>query len=403
MAESSGSKRQALASSTLQALGLELHSKVTVSGNVGILRFCGATDFASGQWAGVELADGVGKNDGTVAGVCYFKCPPKHGVFAPLSRVHRYQGGQHNATTGGVQLSITESSSDTTERTDSSDEAELSDGIHVGDFVEVDDERSGVVRYIGATKFASGTWVGIEAANPNGRSDGTVAGVEYFQCKHKHGIFVPIEKVKAQQNGGGKDSKKIEADSLDPSVSEGPSSSINNNNNNNNSNNNSNNNKPDIVKTTKPDNREAISSNIPVPTNRKPKKKQSAGSKNNITKACHDKNSATTSTPKKSPKTVDQTFGADIEFVLKTGMSVFVNNEMGVVRYIGRVEFADNVWLGIELRAGNGKNDGTVENKRYFTCKPGFGLMVRPGRVTCRGINCDLLIDPKLRDKIIIS
>ena len=48
----------------------------------GILRFCGPTDFASGVWAGVELDTPAGKNDGSVGGVSYFQCAPKHGKLA---------------------------------------------------------------------------------------------------------------------------------------------------------------------------------------------------------------------------------------------------------------------------------------------------------------------------------
>lgn len=46
--------------------------------------------------------------------------------------------------------------------------------------------------------------------------------------------------------------------------------------------------------------------------------------------------------------------------VLEEGMSVLVNKELGVVRFIGTTEFADGVWLGIELRKPS-KSDNNVQ------------------------------------------
>lgn len=45
----------------------------------GTLRFAGETMFAAGQWAGVELDDECGRNDGSHGGIRYFSCKPKRG------------------------------------------------------------------------------------------------------------------------------------------------------------------------------------------------------------------------------------------------------------------------------------------------------------------------------------
>ncbi|XP_029448863.1 CAP-Gly domain-containing linker protein 4 isoform X3 [Rhinatrema bivittatum] len=74
----------------LMSVGLQLGDRVVIAGQkVGILRFCGTTEFASGQWAGIELNQPEGKNDGSVGGVQYFKCAPKYGIFAPLSKINK--------------------------------------------------------------------------------------------------------------------------------------------------------------------------------------------------------------------------------------------------------------------------------------------------------------------------
>lgn len=66
---------------------------------------------------------------------------------------------------------------------------------------------------------------------------------------------------------------------------------------------------------------------------------------------------------------------------------------LGVIRYIGPVHFEEGTWLGVELRSANGRNDGSVQGRRYFTCKPNHGLIVRPSKVTVRGINSAKLFE----------
>ena len=45
----------------------------------GVVRYGGTTEFAPGQWIGVELEEEIGKNDGSYGGIRYFSCRPKHG------------------------------------------------------------------------------------------------------------------------------------------------------------------------------------------------------------------------------------------------------------------------------------------------------------------------------------
>jgi hypothetical protein len=67
---------------------LRVGQQVWVDGNKhGRIAFIGNVQFAKGEVAGVHLDKPYGKNNGSVGGVLYFQCEPKHGIFARLHRL----------------------------------------------------------------------------------------------------------------------------------------------------------------------------------------------------------------------------------------------------------------------------------------------------------------------------
>ena len=64
---------------------IAIGARVVVHGRLkGVLRYAGRTTFgdpAIHTWYGIELDDAVGKNDGSVDGVRYFRTGMRHGIF----------------------------------------------------------------------------------------------------------------------------------------------------------------------------------------------------------------------------------------------------------------------------------------------------------------------------------
>ena len=153
-------------------------SRVLVGGDrPGVIAFLGTTLFSRGEWAGVILDEALGKNDGVVQGVQYFQCEPNHGVFARPQKL------------------IPEPSRSQPQKTATKPSPKDGHNFQVGDAVLVSGTKPGAIAFLGPTQFAKGVWAGVVMEKPEGKNDGTVLGVSYFQCPPQHGLFARLHNL----------------------------------------------------------------------------------------------------------------------------------------------------------------------------------------------------------------
>ncbi|XP_009305477.1 dynactin subunit 1 isoform X5 [Danio rerio] len=62
-------------------------------------------------------------------------------------------------------------------------------------------------------------------------------------------------------------------------------------------------------------------------------------------------------------------------------VEVIGKGHRGTVAYIGNTLFASGKWVGVILDEPKGKNDGTVQGKRYFLCQENHGIFVRQSQI----------------------
>jgi len=92
--------------------------------------------------------------------------------------------------------------------------------------------------------------------------------------------------------------------------------------------------------------------------------------------ARQNRKKALSQTKKTATSSTKSSFTDDLE----VGNAVLLRKRgLGIIRYKGPLhcDEEEQIWLGVELRTADGKNDGTVQNKKYFTCAPNYGVFVR--------------------------
>ncbi|GFT14254.1 CAP-Gly domain-containing linker protein 2 [Nephila pilipes] len=189
-------------------LDFKVNDRVWVNGTKpGCIKFLGKTQFAPGVWAGVLLDEAVGKNDGSVAGVKYFSCPPLKGIFARPQKLSKTSGGITEvgdtsspvpSTPRNPGFATPNNRGLTASNLSLSSTKGVCSRLRLGERVVVSSttgDKSGILKFLGTTDFAKGEWAGICLDEPVGKNDGSVVGKRYFTCQMKYGLFAPIHKV----------------------------------------------------------------------------------------------------------------------------------------------------------------------------------------------------------------
>uniref|UniRef100_A0A3P8WDQ4 Si:dkeyp-47f9.4 n=1 Tax=Cynoglossus semilaevis TaxID=244447 RepID=A0A3P8WDQ4_CYNSE len=234
--------------------------------------------------------------------------------------------------------------------------------------------RVGTLRFCGNTDFSGGLWAGVELDKPEGKNDGSVAGVHYFSCQFKHGIFAPLSKISKPLERHKTSTPRTSTPRRPPyhmnlsrltsKTNTGVSRSLSSS---------------SSSLDSHPGPRPRLLPRQRAPA-RQRRERSSLSSRKTPSPAHHSLPSSTV-TPFAGSQPTSCASMCEGPGVHLGERVLVVGQRTGVVQFCGKTSFAPGLWLGIELDKPSGKNDGSVGGVRYFSCPPKHGIFAPPSHV----------------------
>ena len=315
-----------IAQSNENVPNIEVESIVNVDEKgEGVVKFIGTTEFGDNIdqiWYGIAMNEPIGTHNGTVNGKTYFECDENCGLFVVKEKLS------------------------------------ISEDFNIGDKVFLDEKGNGEVKFIGHTNFGQGMFYGLMMDEPVGTHNGTLNGEQYFECPAKHGIFARKGKLKKVELEDAKTAKEVEIDDLVllPEYGTGNVKFV------------------------------GTVEFLPI------YKKNTImyGVALHDSKGKHDGTVRGKKYFRCAPNcgvfvTLDKLQLLPPGSVIFESTVIVQNKGPGIVRYIGQTVLSDEVLYGIELKQPNGNHDGTVDDVKYFECKPGFGVLTNLNSIKLLG------------------
>lgn len=142
------------------------NTQVKTNQGIGTVKFIGrllsSNKKSTAIFFGIILRQPKGSSNGSIDNRQYFTCDSKYGMFVKRTKISKIFENKKNKKR-----------------------------ITILDTIYIESRKcSGIVQFIGEVSFAKNIFYGIELQTNDGKNDGSINSITYFNCKENYGLFI---------------------------------------------------------------------------------------------------------------------------------------------------------------------------------------------------------------------